>query len=498
MKKYFPALLYILLISCKQNEIITPSNKPIIEESLAPSGIKSDSAFINNSKIKIQISWNQINTSTYKSINLYKGINSGPISLTATLNTSEKKFVDSIDLKSNTTYNYKLSTINIKDVESPLTPEITVNTPKYIKFENGTGFNSRTYVSQVTPEGKILFGGDFTTYNGQSAKYLVQLNNDGSIDNSFNPASIINDRVNTISIQPDGKILVGGDNSIFYRLNKDGSVDNTFKTGLGFGPFNGPARIWFISTNKDGSIFITGAFSSYNSIKVGFLIKLKSDGNLDISFDEKKQFNGGSSNNANLFLGNGTILAGAIRLNNFDRPVILINNDGSVDKNSILVNNINSTFPRTVTAITQQLDGKILISGYNNNSNGINNTYRFNSDGSIDKDFKSGITDELIYSMKIQNDGKIVIAGAFKKYNNTTQNHLLRLNIDGSIDNTFNSGNGFINPQNPTESTNIPNFNILNNGKILITGDFIYYNNIKKAFIVLLNKDGSIADSMLH
>ena len=503
MKKYFPALLYIFLISCKQNEIITPSNKPIIEESLAPSGIKSDSAFINNSKIKIQISWNQINTSAYKSIKLYKGINSGPISLTATLNTSEKKYVDSIDLKSNTTYNYKLSTINIKDVESPLTPEITVNTPKYIKFENGTGFNSRISVSQVTPEGNILFGGDFTTYNGQSARYLIQLNNDGSIDNTFNPASIINDRVNTISIQPDGKILVGGNNSIFYKLNKDGSVDNTFKTGLGFGAFGVsiPAHIWFVSTNKDGSIFVTGSFSSYNSIKVGSLIKLKSDGNIDVSFDEKKQFNGasGNSSNANLFLGNGTILAGAIGMNRYLNPVFLINNDGSVDNNSILVKNINSTFPGgRVTAITQQLDGKILISGYLNNLNGINNIYRFNSDGIIDKDFKIGTTDEPVTSIKIQNDGKIVIVGGFKKYNNTTQNHLLRLNIDGSIDNTFNSGNGFNYPENPTLPTYIPNFNILNNGKILITGDFIYYNNIKKAFIVLLNKDGSIADSMLH
>lgn len=502
MKKYFPALLYILLISCKQNEIITPSNKPIIEESLAPSGIKSDSAFINNSKIKIQISWNQINTSAYKSIKLYKGINSGPFSLTANLNTSEKKYVDSIDLKSNTTYNYKLSTINIKDVESPLTPEITVNTPKYIKFETGTGFNEFVMNSKITNDGKILCSGGFIEYNGQSAKYLIQLNNDGSIDNSFKPASVINDEIYTIAIQPDGKIIVGGNNAIFYRLNKDGSVDNSFNTGLGFKASTLVAKIENIILNNDGSIFVFGLFNRYNSTITSSVIKLKSDGSIDNSFDTKNKISGsGYPWRRNLVQLDGNILAaGNIKYDGMINGGVLktifrINKSGTIDTTSFKVKTNDIKF---IGAVAQQRDGKILISGRVSNIGGVNNIIRFNLDGSIDNTFNGGSgTDLDIETICVQNDGKILLAGPFKKFNNISQNQIIRLNPDGTIDNMFNSGNGFYNLENTYES--YAHFiNVLGNGKILVTGGFSYYRGIKNKRIVLLNKDGSIADSMLH
>ena len=66
----------------------------------------------------------------------------------------------------------------------------------------------------VQPDGKILLGGDFTALspNGGAAvtrNRIARLNPDGTLDAAFNPNA--SDTVYAIAVQADGKILVGGD-----------------------------------------------------------------------------------------------------------------------------------------------------------------------------------------------------------------------------------------------------------------------------------------------
>src|SRR5439155_13393793 len=68
--------------------------------------------------------------------------------------------------------------------------------------------NSYVYSLAVQPDGKILVGGDFTTLTGQPRKYMAQLNSDGSLDTSFNPGA--DNDVLSLVVQRDGKVLVGG------------------------------------------------------------------------------------------------------------------------------------------------------------------------------------------------------------------------------------------------------------------------------------------------
>ena len=73
---------------------------------------------------------------------------------------------------------------------------------------------ARFDVVVVQPDGKILLGGDFTTLspNGGAAvtrNRIARLNPDGTLDTAFNPNA--NDDVYAIAVQADGKILVGGD-----------------------------------------------------------------------------------------------------------------------------------------------------------------------------------------------------------------------------------------------------------------------------------------------
>src|SRR5204862_6818898 len=73
--------------------------------------------------------------------------------------------------------------------------------------------NGTVQVVVVQPDGKILLGGDFTTLspNGGGAvtrNRIARLNPDGTLDTAFNPNA--SDTVYTIAVQADGKILVGG------------------------------------------------------------------------------------------------------------------------------------------------------------------------------------------------------------------------------------------------------------------------------------------------
>ena len=67
----------------------------------------------------------------------------------------------------------------------------------------------------VQPDGKILIGGDFTMLspNGGAPvtrNHIARLNPDGTLDTAFNPNAKRGASVNSIAVQADGRILVGG------------------------------------------------------------------------------------------------------------------------------------------------------------------------------------------------------------------------------------------------------------------------------------------------
>ena len=93
----------------------------------------------------------------------------------------------------------------------------------------------------VQADGKIVVGGVFTSLGGGplTRNFIGRLTAEGPVDAMFNPGA--NDTVLSLAIQPDGKILVGGDfttlggaaRSRIGRLNADGSLDASFDAGRG-------------------------------------------------------------------------------------------------------------------------------------------------------------------------------------------------------------------------------------------------------------------------
>ena len=323
----------------------------------------------------------------------------------------------------------------------------------------------------IQSDGKIIIGGDFTTFNGTTRNRIARLNTDGSLDTTFNPGSGANYDIYTTDIQSDGKIIIGGWFTSFNgtsingiaRLNTDGSLDTTFNSGTGTNSF-----IQTTAIQSDGKIIIGGNFTSYSGIARNNIARLNSDGILDTNFTTGT----GADNTiwAITIQADGKIIVGG-NFTNYNgtsiNRIVRLNTDGSLDTTFNPDTGANSWI--YTTAI--QSDGKIIIGGNFTTFNGTtrNRIARLNTDGSLDTTFNSGSgADEAIFATSLQSDGKIIAGGVFTTYNGTTTNHLAYLNSDGSLDTTFNLGTG--------ANHYIYTTTIQSDGKIIIGGYFTSYN----------------------
>lgn len=230
------------------------------------------------------------------------------------------------------------------------------STSNYGNFNNyDDSFNEFVSINdlKIQSDGKILAGGNFTHYNGTARRKIVRINNDGTIDNTFTIGNGFNDTVTTLSIQSDGKIIVGGSFTSYngsttnriIRLNINGTKDNTFNIGSGF--LDGTVNNVLIQ--MDGKIIITGSFSSYKGVSKNRIVRLNVDGSIDSTFNIGSGFNNYSSktsiqSDGKLLIGggftsyNGTSVNRLIRLNN---PSVLSNSDFSKSKISLYPNPVN-------------------------------------------------------------------------------------------------------------------------------------------------------------
>jgi uncharacterized delta-60 repeat protein len=311
---------------------------------------------------------------------------------------------------------------------------------------NGTGQNtfmvnnsqsSYGYDIKVMADDKILMSGVYKPVGSNYFKIaLVKFLSDGAtLDNSFGVngvadvslgnQSAIGGMVNRIKIDANGNIYVIGYGRPAIGVNKGfvcrflptGLIDNTFGTAGIFmvnvsGVANNPEQFCDIDIDASGNLYLTGIVrTAVMPPNIGLIdiiiVKLTSAGVLDPSFS-----------------GDG------MQLNNF------------------FVNQWEYAYGIHVLA-----DGKIIVGGHGGfpaNAMAI----RFNADGTLDNTFGTNgmttvdiigtnVADE-IYSMLVQPDGKIVLAGlgVNQAAGSKSESAIVRLNSDGSVDNTFGGGDG--------------------------------------------------------
>jgi hypothetical protein len=60
-------------------------------------------------------------------------------------------------------------------------------------------------------DGRLIIGGLFFAFDGTNRHNIARLNPNGSLDSNFNPGPGADGKVNSVALQPDGNVLIGGD-----------------------------------------------------------------------------------------------------------------------------------------------------------------------------------------------------------------------------------------------------------------------------------------------
>jgi uncharacterized delta-60 repeat protein len=306
---------------------------------------------------------------------------------------------------------------------------------------------------------------------------------DGGADGTFIPGSGASGLVYTIALQADGRILIGGDFTSYNgtprngiaRLNDVGVLDTTFNPGTGVALSSGSPHVYTLALQSGGKVLIGGQFDSFNGVARKNIARLNSDGSLDDTFNP--EINGDVYKI--VVQANGGILVGGAGI------LLRLNTNGTPDPfNGIVNNNI-------YDILVQPVDGKILIGGDFTTVDGSPRAgiARLNTDGNLDTTFTpgTGTGTAAVASIGLQTDGKILIGGNFTSYNGSARNGIARLNSDGLLDGTFNPGSGISGGAYDAVQVVVPQ----SDGRIMVGGVFSSFNGIAVNHLLRLNLDGS-------
>ncbi len=230
-----------------------------------------------------------------------------------------------------------------------------------LSFDPGSGVNGTVNAVVLQPDGKVLIGGQFTTVKGLLRLNVARLNADGSGDPTFDP-SAVNPHyvVSSLALQPDGKVLVAGQSFPIPFCDESGC-------------------------------------SEYH---VPVVVRLHADGSFDGDFHPSTA--GGAD-------------------------------DGGLH-----------------TSLAVQSDGKVLVGGYFLDWDGTSRRgiARLNANGSLDGSFQPGAEfgdyPVRVRSVVAQSDGKVLICGDFTFFGVTNRNSLARLSANGNLDSSFDPGFGTV------------------------------------------------------
>jgi len=327
------------------------------------------------------------------------------------------------------------------------------------------GANDWAYNVAVRPNGNLVISGS-TGASGLVASY----NADGTPDTSFNGTgyawsySGVN-FARGLAVQPNGEIVIAGlrYTSTFDfalgRYNADGTLDTGFN-GTGSVETDLSAGTDFavaVELQSNGKIVALGQYNDAQGAGLLELARYNADGSLDVGFNETGMLLTGLT--AAGFTGGGLaiqpdgkiVVAGIGRAGGADDfAVIRLLPDGSADTTfgnaGMVVTDMGAGRADVTSKVVVQPNGKILVVGSTNMSGDWNFALvRYNSDGSLDTTFNGtgkvvfdigNHSNDFAYSVDVQPDGKIVVAGASDAHG-TSDFAIARLNADGSLDTDF-------------------------------------------------------------
>ena len=336
----------------------------------------------------------------------------------------------------------------IKRYNADGTVDAAFNTPRFSKTIIGTSTFGVTDLA-IDEFDRIYAVGYFdSVHTGSMAgnilrRGIVRFYSNGLIDPSFNPATN-NYHVQTIEIQPDGKILVGGsfsnfggapNSTVITRLNDDGSVDNSFTSNFST---SGGSGVWGIEYTSDDKILAVGTFTSYDGQSASRIVRMESNGTFDPSFNIGVGFE-----NAAQFieeLEDGSYFTGGFFTSYNDTTTsncIRLNPDGTImySFNNAQLNGGSSSY--NVTDFTRDPDGNFYCVGsflnYQFPYGGSSiNLVRFDETGVLDTMYTNyALLNALTNCIEYTDDNQLLLGGIINEYNsNSNLDKLIRINLD--------------------------------------------------------------------
>jgi len=313
----------------------------------------------------------------------------------------------------------------------------------------------------IAPDGKILIAGSADVSGAFSRKWFIsRYNIDGSIDNSFGVGgSILGPGETTavvlsLSVQPDLKVLALEDDEEHFRVaryNVDGSYDNNFNV---YSYYYDVFTENTIGLQADGKIVVGGSAGDHaiGGATGNFcLARYNPNGILDTAFNAggivTTLIDSGSTiyslaiDSDKKIVAAGTSFEGG----HYRCAMARYNPNGTLDSSFNINGILTTTFGADVgiRTVAIQSDGKIVVSVYGPNSVDYYDFLlaRYNNDGTLDSTFgNAGIVMNAVgvgvTSFTIQTDDKIVTAG-YSLDNPTSDFALTRRNPNGTLDSTF-------------------------------------------------------------
>ena len=138
-----------------------------------------------------------------------------------------------------------------------------------------------------------------------------------------------------------------------------------------------------------------------------------------------------------------------------------------------------------INAVIRTADGKFLVAGNTDPADPVlrGGIARLHADGALDTSFNAGLGANLsIWSIVLQTNGQILVAGDFTTFNGLLHPHIARLNADGSLDSSF----------NPAADAMVWSIALQPDGRILVGGDFAYVNDVLRARVARLEANGTL------
>lgn len=354
-------------------------------------------------------------------------------------------------------------------------------------------------VRDIAPlaDGGLLAARYVVRWDGPDINEIVKYRSDGTMDPAYRavftgggppPALPAVFLLRQIQLQRDQKLLVmgafanvsGEGRRFLVRLNANGTVDQTFNP-----QFDGFVSLASLDLDGADRILIAGRFASVNGTPATNAVRLLQTGAVDPGFDIGRS----RGDLPSIFFTSG--LMGVVALPNGQILIsslwrtVRFNADGSLDTN----------FPAAFGPIRPrrigiQADQKIIVAYSGQVTIGAETRtglLRLNSDGTLDAGF-----DPLVSGapscVAVQSDGLILVSGGtYQGAGGVQHEGVVRLRADGSVDSTFEAGT------NVSES--LADVGIIEpaaDGKIWIAGSFDLFDGFRRQGVARLFSENAI------